>query len=113
MSNHPCQRSDHRLAAEISVPSSEFPNWTILRIRSETDALPLALLGKPLLSREDQRFCDFLDKVPPVEPGLGLDSGLSRRFAESGVLEIVEVNVQVSVKSARGQIACSDLRSGL
>ncbi|OLB45374.1 hypothetical protein AUH73_05085 [archaeon 13_1_40CM_4_53_4] len=28
-------------------------------------------------------------------------------------MEIVEVNVQVSVKSARGQIACSDLRSGL
>src|SRR5947199_3042984 len=73
----------------------------------------MALLGKPLLSREGQRFCDFLDRVPPVEPGLGLDAGLSRRFAESGVLKIVEVNMQVSVKSARGQIACSDPRSGL
>src|SRR5213596_2692616 len=47
----------------------------------------------------------FWQGVPPVEPGLGFDSCFSRRIGRSSVLDIVELSVQVSVKTARGQIA--------
>jgi len=43
--------------------------------------------------------------------GESRDSG--RVMGWSGVLDIVEVSVQVSVKTARGQIVCPDRRSGL
>ncbi len=54
----------------------------------------------------------FWQGVPPVEPGLGFDSCLSRRIGRSSVLDIVELSVQVSVKTARGQIGRPDFRSG-
>src|SRR5213083_2364731 len=54
----------------------------------------------------------FWRGVPPVEPGLGFDSCLSRRIGWSSVLDIVEVSVQVSVKTARRQIGRPDFRSG-
>ena len=43
--------------------------------------------------------------------GESRDSG--RVMGWSGVLDIVEVSVQVSVKTGRGQIGCPDRRSGL
>src|SRR5213080_5351759 len=69
--------------------------------------------GKALLCRETQRFWDFLGGVHPVELVLGFVSGLWRGIGESAVLGIVQVSVQVSVKTARGQIACLDWRSEL
>ena len=69
--------------------------------------------GKALLCRETQRFWDFLGGVHPVELVLGFVSGLWRGIGESAVLGIVQVSVQVSVKTARGQIVALDLRSGL
>src|SRR5437773_12548109 len=98
MSNHPCRRSDHRLAAEISVPSSEFPNWTILRIRSETDASCRwpCLENRSCVSRINV-FEIFWIGSHQLNPVWAWILVCRRRFAESGVLEIVEVNVQVSV----------------
>jgi len=41
------------------------------------------------VSRGATAFEVFWRGVRPVEPGLGLNSGLSRRMGESGVLDIV------------------------
>src|SRR5947199_10390374 len=64
------------------------------------------------VSRGSTLFEIFWQGVPPVEPGLGFDSCLSRRIGRSSVLDIVELSVQVSVKTARGQIGRPDFRSG-
>ena len=48
-----------------------------------------------------------------VEQDLDESRDSGRVMAWSGVLDIVEVSVQVSVKTARGQIICPDRRSGL
>jgi len=54
----------------------------------------------------------FLEGSPPVEPVLGDSRASGRRMGCSGVFVIVEVSVQVSVKTARGQIGRPDFRSG-
>ena len=72
--------------------------------------------GRPkstFVSRGATAFEIFWRGSPPVEPGLRFDSCFSRRIGWSSVLDIVEVSVQVSVKTARGQIGCPDPESGL
>ncbi len=64
------------------------------------------------VSRGATAFEIFWRGSPPVEPGLGFASCFSRRIGWSSVLDIVEVSVQVSVKTARGQIGRPDFRSG-
>src|SRR6266702_5746154 len=71
--------------------------------------------GRPkstFVSRGATAFEIFWRGSPPVEPGLGFDSCFSRRIGWSSVLDIVELSVQVNVKTARGLIGRPDFRSG-
>ena len=65
------------------------------------------------MSRAATAFEISCGGVPPAETVTGVVCISSRRTSESGVFVSVEFSVPVSVKSALGQIAFSDSRSGL
>ena len=65
------------------------------------------------MSRGATAFENFCKGVKPVDSDLGESLDSRRRTSESSVFVSVEVSVPVNVKSALGQIACPDSKSGL
>ena len=65
------------------------------------------------VSRVATAFENFWRGVQPVEPDTGTVCDSGRRICPSRIFVTVELSVPVSVKSALGQNASPDSRSGL
>src|SRR6266705_7036123 len=93
----------------MQAPSSP----AVISFRSPKTRFTHPPFRKSSLASRGSTLLRFLERVPPVESNMDEFHSSGDRIGWSGALEIVKVSVQVSVKSARGQFGCLDLRSGL